>query len=62
MRLVWEWPQITWAILTLLGLVLHAAKNGEPMDQKWNFPLKLMCVVIAAILGYYGGFFTDVRP
>lgn len=52
-----HWPQITYIVLSVIGLILHAGLNGRPMNSDWNFGLKLMSVLLSAGLLWAGGFF-----
>jgi len=60
--MVWNWPQITWAVLAFLSLLIAAAYHGEPRTGRYNFPLSFMVAVLAVFLLYMGGFWAGVTP
>lgn len=62
MKFVWEWPQITWAVLAGIGLLWAAVNDGEPRTGKHSIGVSLFCAMIAVAILYFGGFFTEVRP
>lgn len=51
------WPEITYIIITAIGLTVQLIKHGEPCG-KYNFGLSLFTTTIIYILLYYGGFFN----
>lgn len=54
---LWSWPQWIWVGLVVTRLLVHAAKNGEPIkDAKWNFAIQFMWALIIGGLLYWGGF------
>jgi hypothetical protein len=55
-----HWPQITWVVLTLLGLGLALGKHGQSKGD-YSFWESLLNTAIAAWLLYYGGFFGGAR-
>lgn len=57
-ELVFEWPQITYCIITFLGLLIYALKNGEPKKGEYNFSLAFMMVLFYLFMLWSGGFFT----
>lgn len=53
----WSWPQWTWVIVVVLGLIIDAAEHGKPKGE-YNFPMGLIGKVIAAFILICGGFFS----
>lgn len=54
--MAWGWPQWTYAVSTVLGLLFIACLNGQPKTGAYNFAASLMVSAIyVAILGF-GGF------
>ena len=51
------WPQGIYIALALLGLLITAAKDGQPMEGKYNFALRFMITLCLFGLLYWGGFF-----
>lgn len=48
-------PQIIWIVLVCISLVLHAQQHGEEVSvNAWH---KLIDVILAALLLWWGGFF-----
>lgn len=53
----WHWPQWTFLIWMLIGLMANSIKHGEPYDLKRNaFVSFIKFVVVSAIL-VCGGFY-----
>lgn len=59
--MILEWPQITMASLTLIGLGVALAKDGEPKKEKHSFWFSVFNTVLCYIILYYGGFFGGVK-
>jgi hypothetical protein len=53
----WQWPQITYAALTLVGLGLVVAKNGEPKTGTHSVVSSLIVSAIILWILASGGFF-----
>jgi hypothetical protein len=53
-----DWPQIYWIVVMSLALLLHAVKNGEKKDNKYNFNLLALITAWSAFVLYCGGFWT----
>lgn len=53
----WGWPQWTYVVLMLIGLIAHAHKHGQPRGEKYNFGTQLLAVIITVFILGYGGFF-----
>lgn len=58
MSLVFAWPQITYIVLTTLGIGLVLAKHGQPRTEKYNVWWSLIGTAMVLPILYYGGFFT----
>lgn len=56
------WPQLTWLCLMLVGLGIILAKHGEREDGRYNVYRTGAITLGLAVILYYGGFFTTVRP
>lgn len=56
--MVFDWPQIIYLVLTLLGLGITLAKHGEPKKDKHNFYVTFVGSGLIVALLYWGGFFT----
>lgn len=41
-----------------IALIVHASKNGEATNGKYNFALKLCSIALGAWILYMGGFWT----
>lgn len=54
----WSWPQWTWCVLTLLTLMIFASKNGQPREDKYNFAVRFVGVLISIFILSFGGFFA----
>lgn len=54
------WPQYLVLALWMIGIGLHLAKHGEPMDQKYNFFGRLFGVALLFFIFYKGGFFNGL--
>lgn len=52
------WPQGIWLGLAALSVLVHAGKDGEPRNEKYNFGLQLCSAMITFGLLYWGGFFN----
>lgn len=59
---IWQWPQITLLALWGFRLVWDAANEGEPIKRKYSAGVTLVDLLISAIITYFGGFWTVVRP
>lgn len=53
--MIWEWPQITLAVLMVLELGISMGKHGQPRDP-YSFWTSLFGAAIVATLLYFGGF------
>jgi hypothetical protein len=62
MSIHWAWPQITYAIMAAIILLIAAVQHGEPRTGKHNFALTFCLVLLMQPMYFYGGFWTDVRP
>lgn len=58
---IFEWPQLAWYGLVILGTGITIAKHGQPRVPHSIWP-HLLSTVISVVILYYGGFFTEVRP
>ena len=61
MQLYFQWPQVIWCALALLGLGIHIAKNGEPTGGRYSGWVKFIAVAITATILWCGGFFHPVH-
>lgn len=61
MQLYFQWPQVIWCALALLGLGIHVARHGEPLRGKYSAGGQLLSILIAIALLAWGGFFTPVH-
>lgn len=52
------WPEGIMLGFILLSLIIHASQNGKPMNQEYNFGLRLIAAGISLSLLYWGGFFN----
>ena len=52
------WPQYTYIVITVFGLGLVAAKDGEPRKGKHDFMTTALSTGFAVWLLYKGGFFA----
>ena len=52
------WPQYTYLVLTLIGLGVALAKNGEARTGEYSFWLTLFTTFFVNFLLYSGGFFS----
>ena len=50
-------PQLVFLGLSILGLGIHLAKHGDPIDNKYNFFAKGIVMGITWYILYLGGFF-----
>lgn len=62
MGLVWQWPQITFAVFLGVELGIRLAKNGQPRTGHYTLWDQLISWALILVVLYYGGFFTEVRP
>ena len=53
----WQWPQISWAILSGVSLYAGAMAHGKKNDMKYNGPMSFIGAAIVFIIYYFGGFF-----
>ena len=51
------WPQITYLVLTVLGLGIAIEKHGKPKEGKENFWITLIAYIPIFYLLYMGHFF-----
>jgi CHASE2 domain-containing sensor protein len=56
----WDWPQITWLVLAVLGLGFAIAKHGEP--TRHNALFSLIGVAFGLVLLLAGGFWHKPEP
>lgn len=61
MQLYFQWPQVIWCALALLGLGIHIAKNGEPTGGRYSGWVRFIAVAITATILWCGGFFHPVH-
>jgi len=52
-----NWPQITYIILIVIGLVDHAIEDGKPKTGTYNFNLQILSTGLCVWILYCGGFF-----
>ena len=50
-------PQIIMIAIMAMDLGLHLAKNGEPRDDNYSFPIMLVSTAMQVGLLIWGGFF-----
>jgi len=62
MTIVWNWPQITFVTLTILGLLVTVRFHGEPRTGKYSVVSFFIASAIDYWLLYYGGFFNGTSP
>lgn len=60
--MIWNWPQITYAALTGIGLLCVLALDGEPRTGKHSAAASLIAAGIVWFLLYEGGFLTGAHP
>ncbi len=53
-----HWPQITYLVITGIGLVCVASMDGKPIKENHSFAKSLCRNVILGVILYCGGFFT----
>lgn len=53
----WGWPQWTWVIIALIGLLGHAANHGKPRETEWNGFMSLISFGLSIFILSQGGFF-----
>lgn len=49
--------QIIWLALNFSSLGIYATRNGEPRNEKYNFKIALLTVLIEIFILSKGGFF-----
>lgn len=62
MNLVWNWPQIVWAILVALNLLIAAALDGRPRKGTHSLASSMLAALLSFALLYFGGFFAGATP
>lgn len=60
--MIWNWPQITRAILAVFGLLSEASRDGKPKTGMHNFGTSLAGAMIVTAILYFGGFFAGAHP
>lgn len=58
----WAWPQVVWVSMMAIRLACAAYLDGEARSGKHRFGLDVIGAICGAVILYYGGFFTEVRP
>lgn len=53
----WHWPQIVYAVISLLGIGIVWEKHGKPQERPHNIFTTLTATAIAWALLIFGGFF-----
>lgn len=53
----WAWPQWTVLGMWVIGLLIHAANEGEPLKGKYSFGIKFIGIWVTAFVLWSGGFF-----
>jgi len=53
----WQWPQISWAILSGVSLCAGAMTHGKKYNMKYNGPMSFIGAAIVFTIYYFGGFF-----
>ena len=53
-------PQLVLLGLSILGLGVHLAKHGDPMEYKYNFFTKGILMAITWYILYLGGFWNEL--
>ena len=56
--LFFGWPQLSYLLLTALGIGLVWARHGQPRSERYNVWYSLIGSVIVLPILYFGGFFT----
>ena len=59
---VWQWPQITFAVLIVIRVIVASVIDGDPRKGKHSFAITFTSILIWAVVSYFGGFWTEVRP
>lgn len=52
------WPQLTWVVLVLIGLIVSLLEHGEIVRR--NFWTTLIATILSVVLLYHGGFFEPL--
>jgi hypothetical protein len=60
--MIWQWPQITLAVVWVVSTLCYVALDGKPRTGKYNFGWHMVAFVVSMTILYYGGFWTAVRP
>lgn len=60
--MILHWPQITYAIIWLLGCGIAISQHGKPKEGKNNMIYTILAGAIQLWLLYEGGFFTQQQP
>ena len=60
--MIWNWPQIVFAVLLAFSLVVHALLDGKPRTGNYQFSVKLVDAAIGVFLLYKGGFWAGATP
>lgn len=56
-----HWPQITWIVISVLGLGIVLVKHGQPNIYRYSFWTQLTYVLMMAWLLSIGGFFSQAK-
>lgn len=56
-----HWPQITWIVISVLGLGIVLVKHGQPNINRYSFWTQLIHVLMMAWLLSIGGFFSQAK-
>ena len=56
--MTWHWPQITWAILVGLHVIISLARDGEPKRGEHHALTDLVAIALGVWILYMGGFWT----
>jgi hypothetical protein len=51
-------PEAIYLALTFLGLGLILAKDGQPKEGTYSFPITLCSIILVIVLLWWGGFFS----
>ncbi|EIE2770158.1 lytic transglycosylase domain-containing protein, partial [Salmonella enterica subsp. enterica serovar Rubislaw] len=57
--MIFHWPQITWCVLTFVGLAAASVQRGKPVQGHYNFMVRLIKALVAVWLLWCGGFFSQ---
>ena len=60
--MIWNWPQITWGILTGIVLLAYVVMDGKPRTGQWSLAMGLLGTAVSATLLYFGGFWEGATP